>query len=331
MIVNVSNFLESAFEHMFELQYLLPDDLTLKAPNDGRLVVAMAAGLVILIVLGLVRHMLYLSRLPSYDEIPSTILHHLASKQALRELDGRIDVAIIGSGIGALTTASILSRFGYKVAVFEQHTTIGGSTHMYKTAGYDFDVGVHYVGGRLDHWSSVFRILYNYLSDGKLEWNRIAETFDVAYNSTTKERIEFTGDRDANRKTLLAHFPDLDTKALDLYYEKCRKARNVAYISWALKCLPPTLTRWVWNLGYGKLYQRHCMGTTLQVMRDECGLPEDVIGAITYSYGDYGTTPKESPFFIQAFMDNHYDDGAFFPKGKIQLHLLEKFVSCRFS
>lgn len=37
--------------------------------------------------------------------------------------------------------------------------------------------------------------------------------------------------------------------------------------------------------------------------------------AILYSYGDYGTSPSESPFFVQAFMESHYDGGAFFPKG----------------
>lgn len=47
----------------------------------------------------------------------------------------------------------------------------------------------------------------------------------------------------------------------------------------------------------------------------ECGLSDDVIGAITYSYGDYGTPPAKSPFFVQAFMQSHYHGGAFFPKG----------------
>ena len=31
--------------------------------------------------------------------------------------------------------------------------------------------------------------------------------------------------------------------------------------------------------------------------------------------GDYGTPPAESPFFVQAYMENHYDGGGFFPKG----------------
>ena len=101
--------------------------------------------------------------LPTYDEIPDTILHHMATMKELINLTD-VDVAIIGSGIGALSTASILSRCGYKVVVFEQHYTIGGSTHMYKDAGYEFDVGVHYVGGQLDSKHSVFRWMFDLIS-----------------------------------------------------------------------------------------------------------------------------------------------------------------------
>ena len=200
------------------------------------------------------------------------------------------------------------------MVVFEQHYTVGGSTHVYKTKDYDFDVGLHYVGGKLDSWCSPFRLLYDWLSDGKLEWCRIADIYDVAYNETTRERLEFTGSPRANRTMILQQFPSLDPKALDWYLTMCRRARLVAYIAFAAKVLSPLATKIIWSIGFGSLYEKCCLGTTLDVMRS-CGLPDDVIGAITYSYGDYGTPPSKSPFFIQAFMENHYDGGGFFPKG----------------
>lgn len=55
-------------------------------------------------------------------------------------------MAIVGSGIGALSNAVCLSRQGFKVAVFEQNETVGGCTHTFEKEGYEFDVGVHYVG-----------------------------------------------------------------------------------------------------------------------------------------------------------------------------------------
>lgn len=100
---------------------------------------------------------------PTYDEIPDKILHHMPSRKELQDLDD-IDVAIIGSGIGSLSCACILSKCGYKVAVFEQHYTVGGSTHMFKDGGYEFDVGVHYVGGELDSNLSVFRWMFDLIS-----------------------------------------------------------------------------------------------------------------------------------------------------------------------
>mmetsp|Transcript_14328 Transcript_14328/g.28902 ORF Transcript_14328/g.28902 Transcript_14328/m.28902 type:complete len:663 (+) Transcript_14328:82-2070(+) len=257
---------------------------------------------------------------PSYDEIPATILAHMPSKKDLAELDQRVDVIVVGSGVGGLASANVLSRFGYKVAVFEQHYTVGGSTHTYRVKktkedlDFDFDVGVHYVGGQMDRWNSAIRWLFDWLSDGKLEWSKIDEVYDVAYNQQTGQRIDFVGDHKENRKTILVQFPSLDPRALDLYKRKCRRARLVAYLVFTLKVLPPVVLKVCWKIGLGWLYKRYCLGKTYDVMKS-CGLSDDVIGALTYSYGDYGTPPSKSPFFIQAFMESHYNGGGFFPKG----------------
>lgn len=88
-----------------------------------------------------------LSDLPKCcDEIPSSILRQKVTRKQLKELSGNIDIAIVGSGIGALSSASMLAKAGYKVAVFEQHYVVGGSSQTFEHGGYEFDVGVHYVG-----------------------------------------------------------------------------------------------------------------------------------------------------------------------------------------
>ena len=38
-------------------------------------------------------------------------------------------------------------RSGRKVLVLEQHDQAGGCCHTFLDKGYEFDVGVHYVGG----------------------------------------------------------------------------------------------------------------------------------------------------------------------------------------
>ena len=60
---------------------------------------------------------------PKANEIPSSILRQKVTRKQLRDLSGKIDVAVVGSGIGALSSASVLAKAGYKVAVFEQVRT----------------------------------------------------------------------------------------------------------------------------------------------------------------------------------------------------------------
>ena len=76
------------------------------------------------------------TKLPRYDQIPSSSVKHIANKQVLRELDGKIDVAVIGSGIGGLSSAATLARQGLRVVVFEQNETVGGCTHTFEKEGF---------------------------------------------------------------------------------------------------------------------------------------------------------------------------------------------------
>ncbi|MBS1685067.1 MAG: phytoene desaturase [Bacteroidetes bacterium] len=48
---------------------------------------------------------------------------------------------VIGSGIGGLAAAIRLSRRGYRVTVYEQHSTIGGKVHRIEQDGYSWGFG----------------------------------------------------------------------------------------------------------------------------------------------------------------------------------------------
>ncbi|MDG1730147.1 MAG: phytoene desaturase family protein [Algibacter sp.] len=50
-------------------------------------------------------------------------------------------VIIIGSGIGGLGSAALLSKSGYDVTVIEKNTNIGGRANIFKAEGYTFDMG----------------------------------------------------------------------------------------------------------------------------------------------------------------------------------------------
>ena len=70
----------------------------------------------------------------------------------------------------------------------------------------------------------------------------------------------------------------------------------------------------MWPL-FSPFYHHFCLGRTTDVMRNDCDLPEEVIGALTYHYGDIGAPPGRNPIFMQALLENHYHGGGFFPKG----------------
>ncbi len=57
------------------------------------------------------------------------------------------DVIVIGSGIGGLTAAALLSKAGKSVLLLEAHDRPGGYAHGFQRKQYWFDAGVHLISG----------------------------------------------------------------------------------------------------------------------------------------------------------------------------------------
>lgn len=57
------------------------------------------------------------------------------------------DVVVIGSGIGGLTAAALLSRYGKSVVMCESHTIAGGAAHSFRRRGFEFDSGPSFYCG----------------------------------------------------------------------------------------------------------------------------------------------------------------------------------------
>jgi prolycopene isomerase len=62
--------------------------------------------------------------------------------------DGRVDldVAVVGSGLAALTTSALIAQQGASVALFEQGSAAGGYAHSFHRGDYHFDPAVHLLG-----------------------------------------------------------------------------------------------------------------------------------------------------------------------------------------
>lgn len=66
-----------------------------------------------------------------------------------------LDVIVIGSGIGGLTCASLLARYGKRVLVCESHAIAGGAAHCFKRRGFEFDSGPSFYCGLGDQRPSL--------------------------------------------------------------------------------------------------------------------------------------------------------------------------------
>ena len=72
--------------------------------------------------------------------------------------------------------------------------TAAGPTHTFEDGGYEFDVGIHYLGGEMDKFLSPTRRLFAAVSDGQLEWSKCDRDYDVCHNASTAESIAFCGE-----------------------------------------------------------------------------------------------------------------------------------------
>ena len=146
-------------------------------------------------------------------------------------------MVIVGSGLGGPSAACLLARAGKRVCVLEQHDRAGGCSHVFKEHGWEWDVGLHYVG-RIGNPIHKNRILSDMMTDGKLDWNRLDRNYDTTV--IAGEKIKFYGNLDETKESLYKHFPK-EKKAIDRYFElamQCLKETDDAFDHVAKPSLP---------------------------------------------------------------------------------------------
>lgn len=218
------------------------------------------------------------------------------------------DAIVIGSGIGGMTAAGLLAGVaGKKVLILEKHSEPGGLTHTFRRQGASWDVGLHYVGEL--ETGSQSRQLFDYLSGGHLQWNKMPEDF---------ERFIYPGfefavpsDPKTYEQRLIDCFPE-EQSAIHRYFGDIVAARRWVVLGFVRGRVPQAVAPLI------GLIQRLTGGDAKQTTKrylDKHFQSSALRALLATQWGDYGLPPARSAFAIHAQIVSHYLHGAWFPDG----------------
>jgi phytoene dehydrogenase-like protein len=235
------------------------------------------------------------------------------------QADGTWDAIVIGSGLSGLTTAAYLAANGLRALVLERYDVAGGCSQTFRRKReWQFDVGLHYIGGvRHGGIAGVLRGL------GLLDRIEFVEMdpdgFDTFFFPDFTFRVPKGWDNYTER--LVETFPDEEDglrQCTGVFRQIMSELRIVGvpdsktdfarYME-----LAPTVVSWGMR--------------PLSELFDECGLSDRSRAVLTGQSGDYATPPSRTPVTLHAGLIDHYlQDGAWYVRGGGQVlaaHLID--------
>jgi all-trans-retinol 13,14-reductase len=219
------------------------------------------------------------------------------------------DAIVIGSGIGGLGGAALLAKYGkQRVLVLERHYAIGGFTHTFHRPGYEWDVGVHYLGDLQP--DGMLRSVFDEVSDGQLEWADMGPVYDRVIIGD--ETFDFPKGEDALKAALIGRFPD-EAVAIEKYFELVHRVLSRLSRYFTEKALPPFLSMFLGPF-LRRAFLRYSDKTLAQVLDGLTG-NKQLKAVLSAQCGDYGLPPSEASFAIHAMVASHYFEGGYYPIG----------------
>lgn len=211
--------------------------------------------------------------------------------------------------MGGMTTATALSRLGYKVLLLEQAPHVGGLTHSYSRNGFSWDVGLHYCG-LLGRDQAGGRIL-DWLSEGAVEFRSIGGVYDVLHFPDGFD-LPVACPAEAYMNELKKRFPN-NAGEIDAYFEALRTAEGVARMLSAERSMAEP-ARSEHHRAHREQLERWCGRTTRDVV-DEFISDAKLATILSSQWGTYGGRPSAASFGIHATIMGHYLEGAGYPVG----------------
>jgi all-trans-retinol 13,14-reductase len=220
------------------------------------------------------------------------------------------DAIVIGSGIGGLTAAVLLgAHAGKRILVLERHYEAGGFTHTFHRPGYEWDVGLHYIGQMQDERSAVRRA-FDHVTAGQVRWQPMPEIYDrfIIEGRT----FDYAAGLERFREGLRQSFPS-EIRAIDRYIAAVQACNRASGLYYAEKAVPAPVAALAGSL-MRVFYMRWARRTTREVL-ESFTKNRELIGVLTGQWGDYGLPPAKSSFAIHATIAEHYFAGGSYPVG----------------
>jgi phytoene dehydrogenase-like protein len=220
------------------------------------------------------------------------------------------DAIIVGSGIGGLGTASLLGRHrGWRVLVLERHYMAGGFTHTFRRPGYEWDVGVHYVGDVHNETSSL-RAMFDGVMAEPVEWADMGRVYDTL--RIGERTYKYVAGRENWRQQMREYFPS-ETGIIDQYLKLIEATVHSSKLYYVEKVVPSFIAA-----GFGWAMRARFLrraGRTTREVLESLTANQEMIAVLTGLWGDYGLPPALSSFGVHAIVATHYLNGGAYPVG----------------
>jgi all-trans-retinol 13,14-reductase len=194
------------------------------------------------------------------------------------------------------------------VLVLERHYEAGGFTHTFHRPGYEWDVGLHYIGEMQDECGA--RRAIDHITAGKVQWQSLPDIYDrfIIEGRT----FEYAAGLERFRDGLRQSFPG-EAMAIDRYLAAVRACNRASGLYYAEKAVPAPVAALAGSLMRAP-YMRWARHTTREVL-EGFTRNRELIGVLTGQWGDYGLPPGKSSFAAHATIAEHYFGGASYPIG----------------
>ena len=219
------------------------------------------------------------------------------------------DAVVIGSGLGGLGCAAYLSAAGKRTLVLEAHYVAGGNSQVFRRRhhgrGYEFDVGLHYIG-ECGPEGTITRILRGVGLADRVSFRPLdSDGFSTLIFPDLTFRVPAGWDR--YRARLLETFPE-ETGPLGRVVDTMREVAEGSRLLGREGALSADLLakapRFVeWGLRpVTELFDAHALSPQARAV---------LLG----EQGDYAVPPSRTSVALHAGFTDHYMRGAFYPEG----------------